>query len=453
MDIKTMVAGYKDEMIDRIGKLVAIHSVESESEENAPFGKGPAEALNTALQMLADDGFKTVNLDNYIGYAEIGEGDQTIGVVGHLDVVPAVKEDGWNSDPFEMVIDGDTLYGRGVADDKGAVVASMVALKVIRDLNVPLNKKIRLIMGTNEETGSKCLAHYVQKEGDVDYGFTPDGDFPCVHGEKGMVQAKYFSKSTTIRNIRGGTAKNVVCPKVTIEVEKCSYSGKTLTDFFHNNNIDFIVNAKEDSDEITVIGKAAHASIPHLGVNAISWLFAGLKAAGFQDPFVDFYTEKFGLETNGESLECALVDEYGALTLNCGVISMQDGIIEGSIDIRFPVTMHSKTIVKALVENGVSDGGEIEVLGVAEPLFFQPDSPLITSLVSAYQEVTGDTESKPFTLGGGTYAKGIKNTVAFGCAFPGKDYRIHDANEWVPIDELLLQAEIYVKGILKLLEL
>ena len=258
MDVKALVEGYRDELVKRLGTLVSINSEEGTPETDAPFGAGPRDALQAALKMLAEDGFDTVNLDNYAGYAEVGTGKECIGIVGHLDVVPAHKEDGWNTDPFQMVEKNGVLYGRGVSDDKGAVVASMIALKVLKDMQVPLNKRIRLIMGTNEETGSKGLAYYVKKEGSVDYGFTPDGDFPCINGEKGMVSAEYHSKKTGIREIQGGTAKNIVCRTCSIVVDKCSFSKKKLTDWYNNNNIPFTVEDNDATIKITVTGVAAH---------------------------------------------------------------------------------------------------------------------------------------------------------------------------------------------------
>lgn len=451
MDVRSVVNGYRDELLSRLGKLVAINSVEGTPTADAPFGEAPKEALLCALDMMAKDGFRTVDVDHYAGYAEMGEGEEVIGIVGHLDIVPARKEDGWDTDPFVMTEKDGVLYGRGVSDDKGAVVASMIAMKALRDMNVPMTKRVRLIMGTNEESGSKCLEHYVEKEGSCDWGFTPDGEFPGVHGEKGMVAAVYRSKLTGIRAIEGGTARNVVCPKCTVTVDKASFSRKKLEDYFNNNNLEFTIDETEKGIEITVVGVAAHASTPELGVNAISWLFTGLKEAGYQDPFVNFYCSHIGLNTDGEGLGCKCGDEYGDLTLNAGVIGMKDGIIEGSIDIRFPVTLNSRKVVSMMKEHLSDEGGEVEIVNTVEPLFFSPDSPLVRSLLSAYQEVTGDYETMPMTIGGGTYAKEIENTIAFGCAFPGRDYRIHNANEWVTVDELLLQAEIYVNAILKLM--
>lgn len=453
MDVKTRVEGYRQELLERLGTLVAINSEEGTPEADAPFGVGPRDVLKAALEMCEKDGFHTVNLDNYAGYAEIGEGKECIGVVGHLDIVPAHQEDGWLTDPFKMTEKDGVLYGRGVSDDKGAVVASMIALKVLKDMQIPLNKRIRLIMGTNEETGSKGLAYYVKKEGSVDWGFTPDGDFPCIHGEKGMVGAEYRSKKTGIRSIQGGTAKNIVCRKCTIEVDKCSFSNKKLSDWFHNNNIDFEIETLDSTIKITVTGVSAHASMPQLGINAISYLLVGLKEAGYQDPFVDFYCSRIGLNTDGLGLGIQVSDEYGPLTLNCGVIGMEEGVVRGSIDIRYPVTMNSRQIVKMMNNYLVDDGGEIEIKHTVEPLFYSPSSPLVTCLTEAYQEVTGDTETQPMVIGGGTYAKGIDHTIAFGCAFPGDDYHIHDANEWVKVDQLMKQVEIYVAGIQKLLSI
>lgn len=452
MDVKSMVEGYRDLLVERLGRLVAVNSAEGKPEEDAPFGPGPRDALKLALSMLDEDGMKTVNLDNYIGYGEIGEGSQLIGIVGHLDVVPAHKEDGWDTDPFKMTEKDGILYGRGVSDDKGAVVASMIALKVLKDMQIPLHKRIRLIMGTNEETGSKGLAYYVKKEGSPDYGFTPDGEFPCINGEKGMIGAIYRSKRTDIQDIQGGTAKNIVCRNCYAVVDKNSFSKKTLEDFFNNHNIEYNLAETGSSVKISVQGVAAHASTPELGKNAISYLLSGLAEAGSQDPFVAFYASHFGLSTDGERMGIKVSDEYGPLTLNNGIISMKDGVIEGSVDIRFPATMNSFQVTKLMKDHLEDENGIVEITGTVEPLYYAPDTPLVKSLTDAYREVTGDM-TEPMVIGGGTYAKGIDNTIAFGCAFPGNDYKIHNANEWVRIDELLKQAEIYVAGIQKLLDL
>ena len=452
MTIHEMAVNCEEELLDRLGRLVRIKSVRSEPLPDAPFGAGPRQVLDCALEMLKEDGFRTVDVDHYAGYAEMGKGEQVIGIIGHLDVVPASEADGWHTDPFCMQRIGDTVYGRGTADDKGAVVSAMMAMKIVRDLGVPLKKRVRLIMGTNEESGSACMKYYVQKCGSVDYGFTPDGEFPGVYGEKGILAGTYRSKKTEILDIKGGTAGNVVAGKCTAEVKKNSYSSKKLADFFHQNSIAFQVEEKEDRDVIAVDGKPAHAAVPWLGVNAISCLLCGLKEAGFSDPFVDFYCSHFGLYWDGTLLGCKCSDEYGELTDNQGVISMEDGTISGTINIRFPVTMSAREVLDRMQDRLEDANGIIEFHRSVDPLFFPPDSVLVTSLVDAYRSVTGDTEAEPLVIGGGTYAKTVGNTIAFGCAFPGYDYHLHDADENCPVDHLLKQVEIYVQAILNLNE-
>lgn len=450
MDVRKQVESHLDEILEHLKTLVSYNSVMGKLEPGYPFGRVPAECLNKALEICDSYGFKTVNLDNYAGYAEMGEGDQVIGILGHLDVVPAGE--GWNTDPFNMEVIGNKAFGRGTTDDKGAVVASMIAMKIVKDMNVPLTKRVRLIMGTNEENGSKCLAHYVEKEGHIDMGFTPDGCFPGVHGEKGMVRANFRSKNTKILDIHGGVASNVVCNKCTIKIQKNTFSQKVLEDYFNDHNIEYKFTTVDDVVEIEARGVAAHASMPDLGVNAISHLLVGLKYAGFQDDFVDFYNERIGTTTDGSLMGAACSDEYGSLTFNVGVIVMSEGVIEGTIDIRFPVTLTVKTIVDKMAPNLENEGGQVEIISTHEPLYFPIDSPLVTKLLEAYQEVTGDMDSKPITMGGGTYAKGINNCIAFGCELEGVDNHIHDANEFITIDELVMQTEIYVHAIIKLLE-
>ncbi len=449
MEVKDLIMKYEDSMIKDLQALVAINSVEGEHTADAPFGEGPKAALHKALSLCDRLGFRTKNLDNYAGYGEIGEGEKLIGLVAHLDVVPV--GDGWKTNPFEGVVIGDSIYGRGVSDDKGAVVASMYAMKIVKDLNIPLNKRVRLIMGTNEESGSKCLAHYVSKEGHIDYGFTPDGDFPGVHGEKGMMSAKYMSKNTNIIDIRGGSARNIVCDLCSIEILKNSYSSKALDDYFNNHSLEYKIIEKDSSVVIEVKGVAAHASTPHLGINAISHLLVGLKQAGFQDDFVEFYCNHFGVSYSGEGVGLNISDDYGALTLNTGVIKKEGDTIVGSIDVRFPVTYTVKKIRELINDYLEDDKGFIEIINMVEPLYFPLDSQLVSTLYKAYVNVTGDNENKPMTMGGGTYAKGINNCIAFGCGFPGTNYHIHDANEFLPLEHFKKQVEIYVEAIIQLL--
>ena len=209
MSIKEEIHGLTDEMLKNLGRLVAIDSQLGTPSEGKPFGEGPAKVLEEALKIADELGFKTVNLDNYCGYAEMGEGEEIVGIAGHLDIVPVGGD--WTYDPFKLTREGDHVYGRGTTDDKGPVLEALYAMKLLRDSGVKLNKRVRLIMGCNEETGSKCMEHYNEVAEEVSCGFTPDANFPCIHGEKGMVMMTAYSKNTRIISMNGGFVSNAVC--------------------------------------------------------------------------------------------------------------------------------------------------------------------------------------------------------------------------------------------------
>lgn len=453
MKISPETAALQDELLRRLKLLVAIDSARGPAEAGAPFGRGPRQALDAALGMLEADGIRTVDLDHMAGYGEIGQGDEVIGIICHLDCVPADRSQGWQTDPFVLSEKDGILTGRGVADDKGAAVAAMLALKVLQEQHVPLNRRVRLIFGTNEESGSRGLRHYVEQEGGVDYGFTPDGNFPGIFGEKGTLKGVYHSRRTQILNLSGGMAPNVVCPRCTAEILPHSCSRSRLKNYFADHSVACEIEELTDRDRITVTGRAAHASMPELGVNAITFLLMGLKESGFQDPFTEFYASHFGYTIDGSGLGARCSDEYGVLTCCNGMIGMQDGVITGTFDIRFPVTMSSRQIRRQMEGHLEDENGWAEIQQAREPLYYPVDSPLVRSLHQAYVEVTGDHENLPATMGGGTYAKVIANTIAFGCCFPGRNYHLHEANEQCPREELLEQTEIYVQAVKNLLAL
>lgn len=263
MEIKERIKEYKEEIIINLSKLVSYRSVLGEEAENAPYGIECAKCLQEALKIAENYGFKIKNLDNKCGYAEIGEGKEIVGILTHLDIVPEGND--WDTDPFKATIKNNKIYGRGTSDDKGAAIASMVALKIINDLNVPLNKRIRLIMGCKEETGSECMKHYVEKEGNIDIGFTPDGDFPLVHGEKGQVRVEFISPNTNNLEINGGVVENAVSGYCKIKIKRNSYKEEIFREYLKNNNIECEITYLDDEfDMIEVKGKSAHASTPEL---------------------------------------------------------------------------------------------------------------------------------------------------------------------------------------------
>lgn len=450
MLLKEQILQYKEEIVNNLSKLVSYKSVLDKASLNAPYGKENAKCLEAALNIAKKYGFYTKNLEGHCGYAEIGEGKEIIGILTHLDVVPAGN--GWDTDPFNATIKDNKIYGRGTSDDKGATIASLIALKIIKESNVPLNKRIRLIMGCKEETGSECMKYYVEKEGNVDIGFTPDGAFPVVHGEKGHIRAVFKCNNTSQFSIEGGTVDNAVSDSCTVKIDNKLYNKEKLENYLKQKNVECLIETSNSIDTIKVKGVSAHASKPELGKNAISYAIMALKAAGYDSDLTKFYSTYIGLETNGNGMGIKCEDKYGKLTFVNGKIWTENNKVIGTIDIRVPVTLNTKDIVNILNSKKYQNGN-IEMIKYSNTTFYPEDSKIVKTLMKVYQEVTKDEDSKPITMGGGTYSKVMKNCLAFGCAFPKIDNQIHNANEYVGIDELLLQVELYVKAILELIRL
>ena len=405
MEIKEFLNKNKDKMIDDLTRLVAHNSIYSEDEK--PFGKANRAVLDEALKLMSDSGLKTNNLDYYCGYGEAGEGDKVIGILAHLDIVPAGE--GWKSDPFTLLNKDDVLYGRGVSDDKGAVIASLYALKYLIEEKYPFKKRVRLITGCNEESGSKCIEHYVEKEGQIDMGFTPDGNFPGIFAEKGMIGGIIVSNNSKIINIKGGDASNIVPKKVNVEVPINSYDESTLNEFFRDHDIEYNIIKSDESIRLTVFGKSAHASLPDEGINAIAYLMEGLYRAEFNDELVAYFHDKIALCTHGEKLGLdVLKDEYTDFTMNVGLIRKEGEKIIITLDNRFPVTRKIEDVKPRLLETLNLGNNHFEVTSSVEPLFFSLDDPMIKALKAAYEKVSGD-DSPMMAIGGGTYAKAMPN--------------------------------------------
>lgn len=450
MNTKEKIHALTDDMLTNLGRLVAIDSQLGTAAEGMPFGEGPAKALQEALKIADELGFKTVNLDNYCGYAEMGEGDEIVGIAGHLDIVPVGGD--WTYDPFKLTREGDYVYGRGTSDDKGPVLEALYAMKLIRDSGIKLNKRVRLIMGCNEETGSKCMEHYNKVAEEVSCGFTPDASFPCIHGEKGQMGMMAYSKNTKIISMEGGFVFNAVCDNCTTVIPaEAGLKEKLEAALAETKLQEYKVTEENDQIIIYAKGLPAHASTPKLGVNAAGVTFACLAKSGFEDDFVKFYNEHIGTECDGSGINLKVEDSYGELTLCNGIVRTEDGVLSCTVDIRFPVTFKADELRKLCEGRLEDENGRIEILSSCESLFFPRESALVNALYKAYADVTGDTENKPMVIGGGTYAKSLKNIIAFGPEIPGIDYRIHGADEFILVSGMEEAVLIYMEAIKNLL--
>ena len=446
----------KVEIIESVQDVIRIKSVEEEAKEGMPFGEGVHNALLHCLKLSELLGFKTVNVDNMIGYAEYGTGEEMIAVLGHLDVVP--EGEGWTYPPYAAEIHDGKIYGRGTTDDKGPLIGALYALKAIKDLNIPLKRRVRVFFGLNEETGSQCVKHYVDKGEEMPVcGFTPDAEYPIINGEKGIVTCKYKRKLTQegnliLKSIRGGLAANVVpdYAEATIILSKNEIEDiKKLAEEME----EIVVEEKGDSLIIKAFGISAHGSTPEKGKNAISHLllFLGkLNFTGDIKEFIDFLNKYIGLDLNGVNLDIHLEDDIsGKFILNLGVISGNMDEIMIEINMRYPVTKTYEEFIDTF--NKKMDLGKLEevYLRHKKSLYVSPDTEFIKKLQKVYEEKVGGTADL-ISIGGGTYAKAMKNVVAFGPIFKGEPMVEHKPDEYIEIDSLIKNVQIMAAAIKEL---
>ncbi|MBN1195323.1 MAG: dipeptidase PepV [Methanomicrobiaceae archaeon] len=446
------------ELLAAVQELVRIRSVAGEPSPGAPFGTGPAEALRAALAIANRLGFPTVNLDNIVGYAESGAGDDYVAVLGHLDTVPEGEH--WTYPPFGGEIHDKKIYGRGALDDKGPALAALFALKAVIESGVPLSKRVRVIFGTAEETGGTDIPSYTSRERPPVSGFTPDANFPVVFAEKGLLWIELEKPLNTVDSsgaalvsLSGGTAPNMV-PEAAAAVIRTDDPGAILRaseEFPRSPGCSLDAAIEGDRVVIRSGGVSAHASTPEKGRNAIMQLLAFLATQEFGPSgaagAIRFFARTIGTETNGASFGLALSDEpSGGLTLNAGTIDVTGTTFRITLDIRHPVTVEKDTVLDRIEASLRDTGFSATIRKYDAPLFYPTDSELIQILTAVYREATGD-ETPPVAIGGGTYARKLQNTVAFGPYRPGTNPPIHRRDEYVGCDELIAMAKIYARAI------
>jgi len=447
-----MIVGNWEALIEATQEIVRIASVkESPAGEGKPFGPEIARALEYALAKGRELGFKTENFSGYAGHIEFGDGPETLGVLCHLDVVPAGE--GWNVEPFGGEIVDGKLYGRGAIDNKGPAMAVLYGLAALKDSGWQPQRRIRIIMGCDEESGWDCMHYYLPIAGKPEIGFTPDAEFPVIFSEKGILMVELSGvlqcpKGIELVEIKGGNRPNMVPDRCLVKLRGVEDEGllvKTAA------KIGAKMDLERDETGITMVfkGVSAHGSMPETGVNAISYALAMLNHLGFEQGIINFLYEHIGFSHDGRGLNIEVKDAIsGPLTANMGVISIEDNIVKVLVDIRYPVSFTQDQILDLL---SASLPSEVTLLshGGKGPLHVDKESELIQILQRVYEKHTGE-EAKLISIGGGTYARALDNAVAFGPMFPGQKEVAHQPDEYISVSHLVKLAEIYCEAIAKL---
>lgn len=456
------VEDLKDEIINSTCELIKIPSVNSNSSNSSmPFGENCANALDYVLNLGNELGFRTKNIDGYCGYIEFGDGEDLMGIIGHLDVVP--EGENWTYPPFDAKIEDNKIYGRGAIDDKGPVIAALYAMKIVMD-NYTIHKRVRLILGLNEESDWKCINYYKEHEEIPNFGFSPDADFPCIYAEKALLNVhlkEHYSIDNKIQIINidyGNNPLNVV-PKFcevkllvdnSLDLENCINNLNTIV-----NRYSFSIEVATKDRYITLIshGKSAHAAHPDLGSNAISpmiiTLYEFFKIYNVNIGLFSFFRKYIHMQFNGEDLNINCSDESGKLTLNVAKFSLDNNCLEIGMNLRIPV--HTKTcIIKNRLNDLFRDTDiNISYSGEKDSLYIPKDNFLVQTLCNIFN-TTNNSTFEPIAIGGATYARAFPNCVSFGANMPNDEDMCHKVDEFISIDNLILSTKIYATAIYEL---
>ena len=432
----------KEDFLASLKLLISYPSVLNENENGTPFGQAIQDVLEKTLEICLGLGFRTyLDPKGYYGYAEIGQGKELLAVLCHLDVVPSGDEADWKTPPFEAIVKDGYIFGRGVQDDKGPSMAALYAVKALLDSGVVFQKRVRFIFGTDEETLWRCMGRYNELEETATLGFAPDSSFPLTYAEKGLLQVKLHGPGSDFLQLEAGEAFNVV-------PAKASYQGAFLEKVIAGlraAGFDY----EETADEVTVLGVPKHAKDAAQGINAIVRLAKVLQLLA-PHPALSFIADAVGEDATGSRLFGPILDEpSGSLSFNIAGLTITPERSEIRIDLRIPVLADKEDLVRVLSKKAADYQLTYEEFDYLAPLYVPKDSELVSTLMSIYQEKTGDT-SPAMSSGGATFARTMPNCVAFGALFPGAEQTEHQANERAKLDDLYKAMDIYAETIRRL---
>ena len=453
-----LIDSWQDEIFAKLKNWIAIESVgTAPTGDNKPFGDNVRKSLDLFLSDAKAMGFDARDFDGYCGHAELKNGARTMGILGHLDIVPL--GDGWTQDPLGGEIKGGKCYGRGTMDDKGPLLAALYALKAVKDLGIELSDSVRIIAGCDEETGMTDMQHYKSKVVPPDYGFSPDAEYPLINIEKGglnlLLSAPNASDANDLKvvSMYAGERCNVVPGIATAVVEYAdAYELDRQLQQIAAANEGFNLKAEQMDGalcKITATGASAHASLPEQGKNAAGMLLRALKTLG-ANKSISAFADKLGMSYDGSGIGIAISDELsGALTCNLGILRSDAQKIQITLDIRYPLAADEQKMC-GQVAMALSDAG-ISLLrqGGHTPLHVPAENELVKGLLEVFHEQTG-LEAKPIAIGGGTYSRTMPSMVAFGICFPGDPDTCHIADEYVYVDKYMTAIKIMAHAIVRL---
>jgi len=440
---------YREELFDDLNRLLSIESVDGARDGDC------AAALDFILKRAEDFGLTAERVTAKSAHVDLGKGGRLCGVLSHLDVVPAGNN--WTVNPYALTERDGRLYGRGVADDKGAALVNLYCLRALKEMGIEGRNTLRAIYGTAEETGMSDMDGYFAQKRLPDLAFTPDSEYGVCYAEKGILQLEVSTptnEAKVLSQFHAGKAINAVPDLAYVMLDSSGYDEQLLMRLADASEGNFEFNYTIDGLMIISRGKAAHACEPQKGFNAAAALIDLITHAydvyeiGALSSFIDY---AINCETNGRSLGLKMSDAVsGALTVNLGNVHIEGTEARAQFDIRYPVTVNGDYVLRQFRSVAENNHLTVRVLRHDRPLYVEKDSGLVRLLADAYRTVTGE-DAPLYTTGGGTYARKLGGKgVAFGPNFRDDDIRMHNADESVDKENFLRHMQICFEALYRL---
>lgn len=440
---------YKDELLADLNTLIGFESVANEKPEECQ------NAINFMLKRANDFGLTGEQVTDESMHIQLGSKGKLCGILSHLDVVPAGNN--WSVLPYSLTEKDGRLYGRGIADDKGAALVTLYCLRALKEDGIDGVNALRAIYGTSEECGMEDIDGYFEKMPVPDLSFTPDSDYGICYAEKGILQIEVSTKgnlATVLSQLHSGKAINAVPDIAYALLDSSNYDEQNLLELSKKTEGNFEFNSTIDGLMVISRGKAAHACEPHKGFNATSALVELLAKAYTSTEIgtiCDFIDIALGNETDGCSLglktHCSI---SGDLTVNLGYIHIEGNEARAAFDIRYPVSITGGSVYRQFRYAAKHNKLDVKVLNHEKPLYIEKDSELVKLLSGAYKAVTGE-EPELYTTGGGTYARKLGGKgLAFGPAFKDDEVNMHNADESIDKEKFFTHAQICLEAMYRM---
>ncbi|MBR2718848.1 MAG: Sapep family Mn(2+)-dependent dipeptidase [Clostridia bacterium] len=447
--ISALIDSYRDELVATLVRWISIPSLKDTPAPGAPFGGEVRRMLDMAMADASAMGFAVRDYEGYACDITLGDAPEAVAVLGHLDIVPA--GDGWQTPPFTAVIEDGKVIGRGSIDDKGPSLAALYAMRAIKEAGVPLKKSIRMILGCDEESGWEDMEYYAAHADMPEAGFSPDASFPIINTEKAMLHAYISAPLATtglkVKQLWTGERLNVIPGECKALLEGGAELAEKVAAYAAKVSLPYTSEITAEGVWVTAEGIPGHSAYPEGRRNAIGMMLLLLKELGVEGPLLTL-ANVYGMEHDGASLGCACRDDVsGPLTCNMGILHLENGAITATLDMRVPVTADLDQLEKNA--RAALEGFAFTTVEKKEPHHVPAEGELVSQLLAAYHEESG-LDAYPTSTGGGTYAKVLKQGVAFGAAFPADEDLAHQAGEYARIDGLMMAAKIYANALLRL---